>query len=163
MSRCNGCLQGTCRQHPLQDHGQRESSLKAQLASTASERAAKAYRLIQTQLEKIEEHHRATSAEAILNYREQMEHERSKAENRGQRKISSEHINLAKNTGLHGSVLSIMMNKDDSDRESSGSSTTASNSVKKRKKKEKKSKKRKKESKERKEKKRKIDESNQVK
>ena len=115
MSKCEQCLHGLCRRHPLQDHGARAAELRSKVDENAKERLRQAYNdIIKSQLEKFEQVE-GTSSKEMTRYRAEMMKEREKAESRKRKKMSDDHIEIAKNTGLHGAVLSLMMNGTSSD------------------------------------------------
>lgn len=151
MSRCPACLQGLCRKHPLQDHGERASKLQEQAASSRNLSQSSSLSLIQSQIEKLQNAAKGTTEREQDLYRLQIEQDRKQAEKRKRRVMSSEEFQLANNTGLHGSVLSAMMAHSDEDDSLSGSSVASSE--KSREKKSKKDSKKRKEKKDKKDKK----------
>eukprot|EP01041_Mallomonas_annulata_P008947 gene8947-18509_t len=154
MSICNTCLQGLCRRHPSQDHGQRASKIVSEAKSIAKESLKRTYNeMIRAQIERLDASARGTSAVEIDEYREQMQAERLKAENKQRKKLSQDHLDLANNTGLHASVLSVMLADSDDESSSEASLNTTSEQEELQRKKKKKSKKEKKSKKAKKEKK----------
>lgn len=134
----------------MQDHGERASKLQEQAASSRNSSQSSALSLIQSQIEKLQNAAKGTTEREQDKYRLQMEQDRKHAEKRKRRVMSSEELQLANNTGLHGSVLSAMMaHSDEEDSVLSVSSATSSDKPR-----EKKTKKDSKKRKEKKEKKR---------
>jgi hypothetical protein len=175
MSMCDGCLQRMCRRHPLQDHGKRASEIKTKLNSTVDQtsRITQSYNdLIRAQITKLENEAKGTSEDDVNSYRQQMDTEREKAHKKKKRKMSDAEKDLALNTGLCSSILSVMMEHSDDEKEGEGSSSSdeehpksskkskkEKKEKKKKKSKDKKSKKEKKEKKERSSKKHKKEKS----
>ena len=156
MSKCTQCLQRLCHRHPLQDHGEREREIKNKLAGTGIKKSFN--EILKNEIERLEALAKGTGASENQEYRSKMDQEREKLTKQETKKISQEHEILAKHTGLHGSVLSIMM-KDVDDEESVETAAvhkdkkSKKEKKKKRKKDDEKEKKRKKEKKSKKEKK----------
>ena len=90
--------------------------------------------LIKAQIERLENESRGTTSDEIVKYREEMELDRDKAHKRKKRKLSEEHERMALNTGLHSTVLSVMM-EDASDNDSSSSQSDSDRKKKSKKKK----------------------------
>lgn len=154
MSKCPGCLQGLCRRHPLQDHGQREAHLSAKAAEAGIGNSKSACDLIKMQIEKLQNAVKGTTEEDQDEYRLGLELDRRMAEKRKRKSMSSEHLDLAMKSSLHASVLSAMMAPDsEADTEGSSSSSSEQRKSKKSKKSSKSDKKKDKKKKEKKEKK----------
>ena len=114
MSRCNNCLQGYCRKHPLQDHGERELSLKAKAKNVQQQSLLD---LLQTEIKKLEASAVGTSNSEIESYKSNMIAERSRAEKVNSYRESSMVNNYV---GLNPSVA-LMMQKNEFDDESNTS------------------------------------------
>lgn len=139
----------------MQDHGDRAAKLaRAAEDSSKSRSEPSSLNLIQTQIERLQNAARGTSDAELTAYRQEMEEQRRQAEKRKRKDLSSEHLHLASNTGLHGSVLSAMLGHSDDDK-SIDSKNSVSSDEKHKSKKQKKEKKEKKKKKAKKEKKRK--------
>ncbi len=141
MSKCAACLEGLCRRHPLQDHGERAAKLTA-LAAEAAGKQRSDLDMIHEQIERLQNAARGTSVDDQAEYKLQMEKERRIAEKRKRKNLSSEYLELAGNSGLHASVLSAMMaESEDSDGDSDSSSASEGDKKKHKSKKRKKEKK----------------------
>ena len=117
MSKCTACLQGMCRKHPTQDHGEREKRIKAMAKSSSSSFLKRSYEeLIKGQLDKIEADSNIGSKEERLSYKTSMEEEREKASKKERRKFASEeHEELSRKSGLNPAVLATMLAGSDSE------------------------------------------------
>lgn len=117
MSKCTACLQGMCRKHPLQDHGEREKKIKSLAKASASSFLKRSYEeLIKGQLDKMEADANVGSKEECMSYKISMEEEREKASKREKRKfLSDEHEELSRRSGLNPAVLATMLAGSDSD------------------------------------------------
>jgi hypothetical protein len=129
----------------LQDHGERAAKLAraAEEVSSKSRTEPNSLNLIQTQIERLQNAARGTSDAELVAYRQEMEEQRRQAEKRKRKELSTEYLHLANNTGLHGSVLSAMLEHSD-DNKSSDSNESESSEDKRKSKKQKKEKKEKK-------------------
>lgn len=122
MSKCTACLQGMCRKHPTQDHGEREKRIKAMAKSSSTSFLKRSYEeLIKGQLDKIEADSNIGSKEERLSYKISMEEEREKASKKERRKFASEkHEELSRKSGLNPAVLATMLAGSDSEPDENG-------------------------------------------
>ena len=123
IPRCTNCLQGLCRKHPMQDHGERAAKLKSESQGIIKDSLKKTYNeLIKSQIEKLDPAALRADNKDNIEYKEQLELDRLNAESRKRKSLSNDQLYLAKNSTLHASVLSIMM--EDSDKETNSSTST---------------------------------------
>lgn len=126
--KCQKCMSRLCKKHPLQDHGEREASIKSK-ASGASAGTKAMNARVKAQIERLE----AEKAEDVdeakqMEYRLRMEIDRDKATKKKQKKLSSEEQNLALNSSLNPATLRLLMQGDDSDDGDSGSENSSGDS-----------------------------------
>mmetsp|Transcript_94966 Transcript_94966/g.186353 ORF Transcript_94966/g.186353 Transcript_94966/m.186353 type:complete len:207 (+) Transcript_94966:65-685(+) len=153
MSKCQNCLQGMCRRHPLQDHGERAAKL--QLMAKESQKANIAT-LLQSQISRLEAESRANEVDNDA-FKMELNMEREKLSKKRKSSSYSKGINPEKaakyaSSGLNPSVLSMMMEDSDDDGNGNLSDDSSSSSSLEDRKKSKKYKKDKKEKKEKKKK-----------
>jgi hypothetical protein len=161
LVRCQHCFQGSCRKHPLQDHGARIEDLKKKMSSLRGNSSSSVdlgslvdrkstSQLIKQSIENLKSQSREIDEDNLQAYRDSMEKERRKAEKR-RRKVYSEEESkmLADGNRLNPSVLSVMMKNHEHEHEASlGSDSPSSSDREKSKKKRKEERRKKKEEKE---------------
>jgi hypothetical protein len=93
--------------------GERESKLKLKLQESNVRKSLND--MLKSEVERLEALTKGTAPIENLEYRMKMDEDREKLSKQERKKISREHEILARNTGLHGSVLSIMMEDADAE------------------------------------------------
>jgi hypothetical protein len=127
MSVCSHCLMGTCRRHPLLDHGKREEQLTAQAgAISTSARGVSLTQLLRGQIQRLDRERDVLSSDTdhdrqlLAQHREAvLASQQSRASGTKRARDDSHGLALS---GLNPSVIAVMNNSDsDEDGESEDS------------------------------------------
>eukprot|EP01039_Chlorochromonas_danica_P005026 gene5026-5518_t len=120
MSRCPHCLQGTCRKHPLQDHGARAAMLQKKLKESSLS-PFNPQSLIEAEIQRLTAKAKGTQESENDLYRRALEKDRKVVQNTLQYKDSSSSSTRDSSlSGLNPAVSSLMQRHLDSEGEEEG-------------------------------------------